>query len=88
MADPNQPMTLNKAITPVGTCTTMCPAFESVERIVQKMVDKSEKVHMLVSFQIDITNIVLPVSAPGNPETPVHGDQDDQALPSISSWIR
>ncbi|KAL4900161.1 SAC3/GANP/Nin1/mts3/eIF-3 p25 family-domain-containing protein [Aspergillus multicolor] len=43
MADPNQPMSLNKAITPVGTCTSMCPDFESTERIVQKMVDKSEK---------------------------------------------
>ncbi|RDW74332.1 putative leucine permease transcriptional regulator (SAC3) [Aspergillus mulundensis] len=43
MADPNQPMSLNKAITPVGTCTSMCPEFERAERIVQKMVDKSEK---------------------------------------------
>ncbi|KAL4784623.1 SAC3/GANP/Nin1/mts3/eIF-3 p25 family-domain-containing protein [Aspergillus varians] len=43
MADPNQPMSLNKAITPVGTCTSMCPEFERVERLVQKMVDKSEK---------------------------------------------
>lgn len=44
MADPNQPTSLNQAITPVGTCTSMCPDFERVERIVQKMVDKSEKV--------------------------------------------
>lgn len=44
MADPNQPTSLNQAITPVGTCTSMCPEFERVERIVQKMVDKSEKV--------------------------------------------
>ncbi|PCG92555.1 SAC3/GANP/Nin1/mts3/eIF-3 p25 [Penicillium occitanis (nom. inval.)] len=43
MADPNQPTLLNKAITPVGTCTTMCPEFERVERIVQKMVDRAEK---------------------------------------------
>ncbi|KAJ6110303.1 hypothetical protein N7486_002538 [Penicillium sp. IBT 16267x] len=43
MADPNQPTSLNKAITPVGTCASMCPEFERVERIVQKMVDKSEK---------------------------------------------
>ncbi|KAF4277336.1 hypothetical protein KXW65_007067 [Aspergillus fumigatus] len=43
MADPNQPTSLNQAITPVGTCTSMCPEFERVERIVQKMVDKSEK---------------------------------------------
>jgi hypothetical protein len=44
MADPNQPTSLNKAITPVGTCTDMCPEFERVERIVQKAVDKCEKV--------------------------------------------
>jgi hypothetical protein len=44
MADPNQPTYLNQAITPVGTCTSMCPEFERFERIVQKMVDKSEKV--------------------------------------------
>lgn len=44
MADPNQPTYLNQAITPVGTCTSMCPEYERVERIVQKMVDKSEKV--------------------------------------------
>ncbi|OAX80563.1 hypothetical protein ACJ72_05102 [Emergomyces africanus] len=43
MADPNQPMSLISAITPTGTCTEMCPEFERVERIVQKMVDKSEK---------------------------------------------
>ena len=43
MADPNQPTSLNRAITPTGTCTDMCPEFERVERIVQKMVDKSEK---------------------------------------------
>ncbi|OJD21666.1 hypothetical protein ACJ73_06992 [Blastomyces percursus] len=43
MADPNQPMSLTSAITPTGTCIEMCPEFERVERIVQKMVDKSEK---------------------------------------------
>ncbi|KAJ5689408.1 hypothetical protein N7462_003800 [Penicillium macrosclerotiorum] len=43
MADPDQPTSLHNAITPVGTCTAMCPEFERVERIVQKMVDKSEK---------------------------------------------
>lgn len=45
MADPNQPTSLKKAIRPVGTCTSMCPEFERVERIVQKMVDRSEKVY-------------------------------------------
>ncbi|KAH8702384.1 SAC3/GANP/Nin1/mts3/eIF-3 p25 family-domain-containing protein [Talaromyces proteolyticus] len=32
-----------QAQTPVGTCTTMCPEYERVERIIQKMIDKSEK---------------------------------------------
>ncbi|KAL1958980.1 hypothetical protein VTO42DRAFT_3221 [Malbranchea cinnamomea] len=45
MTDPNQPTSLNRAITPTGTCTDMCPEFERVERIVQKMVDKCEKLH-------------------------------------------
>lgn len=45
MADPNQPTSLKQAITPVGTCTGMCPDFERVERIVQKAVDKCEKVN-------------------------------------------
>lgn len=44
MADPNQPTSLKMAIRPVGTCTSMCPEYERVERIVQKMVDRSEKV--------------------------------------------
>lgn len=52
MADPNQPTSLNNAITPVGTCASMCPEFERVERIVQKMVDKSEKVKCLVPSHI------------------------------------
>lgn len=47
MADPSQPISLNRAITPTGTCTDMCPEYERVERIVQKMVDKSEKVFYL-----------------------------------------
>ncbi|KAI1612236.1 SAC3/GANP/Nin1/mts3/eIF-3 p25 family-domain-containing protein [Exophiala viscosa] len=45
LADPEKKTSLDKAITPVGTCTEMCPEFERVERIVQNMVDKAEKVH-------------------------------------------
>ncbi|KAF7504813.1 hypothetical protein GJ744_001679 [Endocarpon pusillum] len=44
LADPEKKTSLDKAITPVGTCTEMCPEFERVERIVQNMVDKVEKV--------------------------------------------
>ncbi|OQV10340.1 hypothetical protein CLAIMM_14357 [Cladophialophora immunda] len=44
LADPEKKTSLDKAITPVGTCTEMCPEFERVERIVQNMVDKAEKV--------------------------------------------
>ncbi|KIX09959.1 uncharacterized protein Z518_01040 [Rhinocladiella mackenziei CBS 650.93] len=45
LADPEKKTSLDKAITPVGTCTDMCPEFERVERIVQNMVDRAEKVH-------------------------------------------
>jgi hypothetical protein len=44
LADPEKKTRLDKAITPVGTCTDMCPEFERVERIVQNMVEKPEKV--------------------------------------------
>ena len=44
LADPDKPTSLANAITPVGTCEDMCPHFERVERIVQLMVDNSEKV--------------------------------------------
>ncbi|EXJ62622.1 hypothetical protein A1O7_03060 [Cladophialophora yegresii CBS 114405] len=43
LADPEKKTSLDKAITPVGTCTDMCPRFERVERIVQNMVDRAEK---------------------------------------------
>jgi nuclear mRNA export protein SAC3 len=46
LADPEKKTSLDKAITPVGTCTEMCPQFERVERIVQNMVDKTEKVDL------------------------------------------
>lgn len=54
MADPDQPTSLNQAITPVGTCTSMCPEFESVERIVQKMVDKCEKVPIALTVTLEL----------------------------------
>lgn len=60
MADPNQPTSLNQAITPVGTCTSMCPEFERVERIVQKMVDKSEKVRDLPALNVYVCNLTIP----------------------------
>ena len=44
LSDPEKPTSLAHAITPVGTCQDMCPEFERVERIVQLMVDGSEKV--------------------------------------------
>ena len=44
LANPDKPTSLANAITPVGTCQDMCPEFERVERIVQLMVDGSEKV--------------------------------------------
>ncbi|KAJ5518315.1 SAC3/GANP/Nin1/mts3/eIF-3 p25 [Penicillium expansum] len=54
MADPNQPTSLKQAITPVGTCTGMCPDFERVERIVQKAVDKCEKYYNPATNQLEI----------------------------------
>lgn len=44
LADPDKPTSLANAITTVGTCQDMCPEFERVERIVQLMVDGSERV--------------------------------------------
>ncbi|MCJ1353558.1 MAG: hypothetical protein MMC33_003545 [Icmadophila ericetorum] len=43
LSDPSRPTRLKDAITPVGTCQELCPQFERVERIVQQMVDGSEK---------------------------------------------
>lgn len=44
LADPDKKVTLDQAITPVGTCTEMCPEFERLERMKQMMVDGAEKV--------------------------------------------
>lgn len=52
MADPSKPISLSHAITPTGTCTDMCPEFERVERIVQKMVDKCEKMNGPAGLEI------------------------------------
>jgi hypothetical protein len=76
MADPNQPMSLNKAITPVGTCTSMCPQFERVERIVQKMVDKSEKVSSRYYGILDLVFTIFIVSRPQDEYTAEPGDKD------------
>lgn len=90
MADPNQPTSLNNAITPVGTCTSMCPEFERVERIVQKMVDKSEKVNCLAPSQFvyfpQYTDI-RPVPASINQHSSKHGDQNAKAVSTIGCWI-
>jgi hypothetical protein len=42
--DPDKPKRLEDAITFVGTCQDMCPEFERIGRIVQKAVDRCEKV--------------------------------------------
>ncbi|WEW56441.1 actin cytoskeleton and mitosis protein [Emydomyces testavorans] len=55
MANPDQPTSLNRAITPTGTCMEMCPEYERVERIVQKMVDKSEKVLNPSTGELEVT---------------------------------
>lgn len=77
MADPNQPTSLNQAITPVGTCTSMCPDFERVERIVQKMVDKSEKVPTLRSAIMFLRlTVITSVSSPNDKFVTIYGDED------------
>lgn len=90
MADPNQPTSLNKAITPVGTCTSMCPEFERVERIVQKMVDKSEKVspHFAKSLRASAADLRIPVSSPRDKCVPKHGIEDVETVPEIGCWLR
>ena len=89
MADPNQPTSLNQAITPVGTCTSMCPEFERVERIVQKMVDKSEKVS-LADFLTHLTPLIIKtiVSTPIDQYSPEYGNENAEAFPTLSSWLR
>ncbi|MCJ1306995.1 hypothetical protein MMC25_000639 [Agyrium rufum] len=43
LGDPEQQTSLANAIVVVGTCQDMCPEYERVERIVQDMVEGSEK---------------------------------------------
>lgn len=90
MADPNQPTNLNQAITPVGTCTSMCPEFERVERIVQKMVDKSEKVCDVLSGTPRLAKkriLTCLVSPPFDQLFTEHGVKDAEALPEICCWV-
>lgn len=90
MADPNQPTSLNQAITPVGTCTSMCPEFERVERIVQKMVDKSEKV--LLNFSVFVVpssrTASIAVSSSFDKFFAVYGNENAQAISKIGCWLR
>ncbi|KAM3417660.1 SAC3 family protein 1 [Cercospora zeina] len=43
MSDPDKPMRLSEAITPVGTCQSMCAEYERVQRVVQRDVWDEEK---------------------------------------------
>ncbi|GIZ47447.1 hypothetical protein CKM354_001053800 [Cercospora kikuchii] len=43
MSDPDKPMRLSEAITPVGTCQSMCAEYERVQRAVQRDVWDEEK---------------------------------------------
>ncbi|RMZ83697.1 hypothetical protein DV738_g1150, partial [Chaetothyriales sp. CBS 135597] len=45
--DPSKKRTLETAITPVGTCEDMCPAFERAERVQRHEVDRCEKIQPL-----------------------------------------
>lgn len=44
MADPDKPTTLDHAITPVGTCTEMCPENERVDRMYEMQFELAESV--------------------------------------------
>ncbi|KAI5365491.1 putative SAC3/GANP/THP3 domain-containing protein [Septoria linicola] len=44
MSDPNKPMKLSEAITPVGICQSMCAEFERLQRVVQRDVWDEEKI--------------------------------------------
>lgn len=92
MADPNQPTSLNQAITPVGTCTSMCPEFERVERIVQKMVDKSEKVLLICHFSVFIVprlrTASIAVSSSFDEYLAVYGNENAQAISKVSCRLR
>lgn len=57
----------------------MCPEFERVERIVQKMVDKSEKVVSWIEMSgqhFGLTNVIQIVSQPENRRVGVYGNND------------
>ena len=47
-ADPDAPMRLEDAITPVGTCVDMCPRFERYRREREHNLDRWEVVSVLV----------------------------------------
>ena len=50
LMNPDGQMKLSDSVKLVGLCNDMCPEFESVERIVQKMVDKCEKVRRALNI--------------------------------------
>lgn len=72
----------------------MCPEFERVERIVQKMVDKSEKANSALlptsgfSIYHDKLTFKFLVSASIIESTPKHGNKDVEAISTFSCRLR
>lgn len=64
MSDPDKPMRLSEAITPVGTCQSMCAEYERVQRAVQRDVWDEEKVGGLGRHYIGDTDLILANSIP------------------------
>jgi hypothetical protein len=66
----------------------MCPEFERVERIVQKMVDKSEKVFATMTYHhsnLRLHSALVPPSFDKLVAEP--RNKDAQALQEIGCWL-
>lgn len=75
-ADPDTPMRLEDAITPVGTCTDMCPKFERYRREREHNLDRWEVVSVMI-FSYMVESCADVVQAPGDQtRRPLAGGQD------------
>lgn len=67
----------------------MCPEYERVERIVQKMVDRSEKVRIRPPTRPGQSLLIdPPVFASGQQHPPDCGVEDAEALQTVCCWVR
>lgn len=67
----------------------MCPEYERVERIVQKMVDRSEKVRIRLCTRPRQSLLIdSPVFASGQQHAPDRGVEDAEAFQTVCCWVR